>query len=384
MIKSFTYLFALLFLFSCSQSFDGIIIEGEVSNAEGKLILLEDVATPEKVILDSSRVANGQVSFDVYIKDHGVYRLREQESDEMIFVFLDHETKTIFIEWDILHSENYKVDGNRASNQLKTLMDYTQTISNEYLLIDSLAQSGAVDQERIEQMQTINRDRMFKFVEQFIDTVKSQDVAAFAFNYLGATPEYIPFLVQASEQLHKKDPDARYAKVWFETMDGYRKQQLEQVENGLHVGEYAPNFTTQTIDGYDFELNSLRGKYVLLDFWASWCLPCRKENPNIVAAYHAFNPRNFTVVSVSLDLKRDQWKKGITTDQLIWPYHVGDLQRWLSPIVKKYKVEAIPLSFVIDPNGKIIGKNLRGDALISFLEKTLPAEVKVDSAHVIE
>src|SRR5690554_6788713 len=158
MIKSFTYLFALLFLFSCSQNFDGIIIEGEVSNAEGKLILLEDVATPEKVILDSSRVANGQVSFDVYIKDHGVYRLREQESDEMIFVFLDHETKTIFIEWDILHSENYKVDGNRASNQLKTLMDYTQTISNEYLLIDSLAQSGAVDQERIEQMQTINRD----------------------------------------------------------------------------------------------------------------------------------------------------------------------------------------------------------------------------------
>lgn len=382
MTKLFAFIFTLLFFISCSQSFDGVNIQGEVSNAEGQLILLEDVATPEKIILDSFRVANGHVDFKVYLRDPGVYRLRAQDSDEMIFIYLDKETKNTVIEWDVNHSDEYQVFGNRASNQLRTLMSYARTNSNEYLLIDSLAQSGSIDEQRIEDMQSVNRNRMFKFVEQFIDTVQSQDVAAFAFNYLGATPENIPFLIEATEKLHEKNPEARYAQVWFETMDSYRKQLLGNVKNGLQVGDMAPNFITQTIRGDTFELKQLSGKYILLDFWASWCLPCRKENPNIVAAYKAYNKRNFTIVSVSLDLKKDHWKKGIEADKLIWPHHVGDLQRWLSPIVKKYQVEGIPLSFIIDPNGKIVGKNLKGAALVSFLEKTLPLEIKMDSTQL--
>jgi len=147
-------------------------------------------------------------------------------------------------------------------------------------------------------------------------------------------------------------------------------QQLE-LERKTAVGSLAPEITLPDTDGKPRSLSSLRGKVVLLDFWASWCGPCRKENPNVVAAYAKYHDKGFEVFSVSLDKDRDSWLKAIAMDHLTWPNHVSDLKYWKSDGAAAYGVTAIPNAFLIDREGKIIAKKLRGDMLEQKLEEML-------------
>lgn len=133
-------------------------------------------------------------------------------------------------------------------------------------------------------------------------------------------------------------------------------------------GRMAPDFAVQTADGKPFRLSDLRGKYVLLDFWASWCGPCRMENPNVLDNYRRFRDRNFTVLSFSLDDNVKPWREAIESDHLDW-VHVSDLKAWHSDVVKNYNVIGVPKSFLLDPGGRIIAVDLRGDDLRKELEK---------------
>lgn len=140
----------------------------------------------------------------------------------------------------------------------------------------------------------------------------------------------------------------------------------------LAIGKEAPDFAQPDLDGKVVKLSDFRGQYVLLDFWASWCGPCRADNPNLVKAYNAYKDKNFTILALSLDNpgKREDWTKAIEKDGLPW-HHIGDLTGWKNEVAALYGIQAIPQNFLIDPQGNIIAKNLHGDSLSKLLEKLL-------------
>lgn len=155
------------------------------------------------------------------------------------------------------------------------------------------------------------------------------------------------------------------------------RQQAAQAQGnqGLKIGMQAPEIELASPSGEIIQLSSLKGKMVLIDFWASWCGPCRMENPNVVKAYNEFKDKQFkkgkgfTVYSVSLDTDKNRWEQGIQKDGLVWDYHVGDLKGWKTAIIQEYGVYGIPMSFLIDGDGMIVGKNLRGPALEAKLKE---------------
>ncbi len=145
--------------------------------------------------------------------------------------------------------------------------------------------------------------------------------------------------------------------------------QMMMARKSVSLGQKAPDFTINSIDGKPIKLSDYKGKYVMLDFWASWCVPCRQENPNVVKQYAKFHPKGFEILGISLDDKKEAWQQAINADKLTWQ-HVSELQRFEGPTELLYHIDSIPMNFIIDPQGVIIAKNITGAKLEEFLNKT--------------
>ena len=248
------------------------------------------------------------------------------------------------------------------------------------LTADLSAQTGALA-EKYSSMITSNPDAKDSIINEFnkqsreiykpflkksydfIQENKNSLTAFFAANVMYGTDAiaYENELIAYAKEAKDNFPDNKAVQAFASQMEALEK---------VAIGKTAPEISAMTPEGKNIKLSDFKGKYVLLDFWASWCGPCRQENPNIVKAYQQFKDKNFTVFGFSLDDNQERWVKAIKDDNLTWN-HASELKQWDAPTARLYNINAIPASFIIDPSGKIVAKNLRGEELFDFLQKTL-------------
>jgi thiol-disulfide isomerase/thioredoxin len=182
-------------------------------------------------------------------------------------------------------------------------------------------------------------------------------------------PANMEILANVATAFEKTYPGSQMANAMVQQTAQVQTMYNQHIGNEVAIGKTAPDIILPRPDGTIHKLSSLRGNYVLVDFWASWCGPCRRENPNVIRLYNMYKDKGFTVYSVSLDENKDAWLGAIASDGLVWPNHVGDLTRWNSPVVQAYQIKGIPYTVLIDPKGKIIDIGLRGAQLEQKLKE---------------
>ena len=214
--------------------------------------------------------------------------------------------------------------------------------------------------EQIEQDYAAAEADVVNKVKAMLPNMGTSLASLFALNFIDINTDF-DIYDQLAQRFQKENPDSPNAKALIGRVARIK---------GVMVGSEAPEIALSDTTGATVPLSSLRGKYVLLDFWASWCGPCRSENPNVVRMYDKYKDKGFAIYSVSLDKDKESWVRAIRNDRLTWT-HVSDLKYWQSEAAQKYGVQGIPATFLLDKDGKIIAKNLRGPALEQKLEEIL-------------
>ena len=369
---------ALLFLFAACKfgNKNRFNVTGNITDMPVQEVVLEEIGVNDVItVVDSTKSTEaGHFQLSGIAPEPGLYRLRF-EQNKFILLAVEKGDLSVTADWQSL--EAWKVSGSDASESLRKFLlairEHLRDFNTMSVVIDTLVSRG--NDSLLTKAKTDFRDMREKFtryVEQYADTTKYLPVAVFAARILNPGSEK-PFLDAFSQGLDRRFPNSKMVKDFlaYNGQAGGMISQQQKTAAMPEIGKMAPEINLQDINGKNISLSSLRGKYVLLDFWASWCNPCRMENPNVVAAYSKYKDKNFTVFSVSLDSDKDKWQKAIAQDGLSWSAHVSDLKGWESVAAKTYRIESIPSNFLIDASGKIIASNLRGDLLEQKLAEIL-------------
>lgn len=350
---------------ACGKGNEGkdAFLKGMMQNGGGQTLYLEQLTPAQMVPIDTAILDDdGNYHFEHEVTRKSYYRIKKDDRNFITVIAAPGEKIEVNGNWDNF-TEGFTVSGSKDSELLEVLNNAMRKGFIKKDSLNNVYRNNVGNQELVIQLQ-----QEFMAIEE--------DLKAFAKNMIDENPNSFALLA-AVEQLNPDNDMDYYIKVdeglAVDYQDSEFYQNFHTMVEGLKklaVGAEVPDIVLPNPDGESVSLSSLRGKVVLIDFWASWCRPCRMENPNVVAAYNKYKDHGFEVFGVSLDKDKNSWIQAINDDQLHWT-QVSDLKFWNSAVVPLYNIKGIPLALLIDEEGKILAKNLRGPQLEAKLEEVL-------------
>jgi thiol-disulfide isomerase/thioredoxin len=368
MKKTLIYLIALTII-GCSNNSN--TINGSLANGDNNTVLYLEELFPDSdsKLIDSCKVIDGQFNFNVEEENIGIYKIYNSNNN-LAFVIIK-KGDVLNLDVDLYNLNNYYGNGSEEIEAYIKVQTIPEIIKED---VDSLklvyqAAEGTPEQQQVLSSVRIAYDLLMKKqeseYENFIYQNSNNFASFFALMNLGAPGDNYDIYKMVVDSLEKSYPKNK----WVTNI----KQTISSMK-ATAIGATAPDFTINDVNGNPFTLSSLRGSYVFIDFWASWCKPCRDENPNLVRMYNKYKDKDFEIVGISLDdtIKnsngKEKWINAIQQDNIKW-IQLSELNGNESITSKLYNISSIPATFLIDKEGKIIAKDIRGTQLNKTLSE---------------
>ena len=346
-------------------------LKGTLSDSKAETLYLEKLGSAKQVIIDSVILdENGNFEFTNYTPKIGFYRIKTNDKNFAMLVLDSADKVTITGSVKDL-GNTFKVEG---SSETTIFIEYNNLSKSRDIKLDSLnkafqllMEANKMDSKRMDSLSAIFETPYNSIINQsnilMVDKIsKNTNMYSSIMAIQALDPDKYSDLYKSLDAgLSKKFPNDKNVIMFHEVVERMLS---------TNIGQFAPEISLPSPDGKEIALSSLKGKLVLIDFWASWCGPCRKEMPNVIKIYSKFKNKGFEIYGVSLDQDKEKWMEAITKDGINWP-QVSDLKYWDNVAAKIYNVQGIPYTVLIDKDGKIIAKNLRGQELEKKIAEVL-------------